>query len=236
MRNARSMSDVAGNVIATNGVSHVSLSVSDSALHQPDSPTASATHEGDSTVAAAAEDVGLTIGHAAELLGVHPNTLRKRIRKGTLAALLMDGPTGREYRIAAVDVQALRPASSEAPPSLTPAAAETDSGGSTMATSVLDTQAPPASTESDTGWKLGCTPTRAGTAGTQSRVVGQFECEDREAVAARRSVHQRRAATPAQINSMMPKGHAPCKKPYRDDARQAKAKASTNNAERRSSA
>ena len=112
-----------------------------------------ATHgppEGDST-ATAADDVGLTIGHASALLGVHPNTLRKRIRKGTLPAMLVDGPTGREYRIAAVDVRALRAEDASLPPSQAPAGGEGDSVPSTVDTTVPDTEPPPASTESDTG-------------------------------------------------------------------------------------
>ena len=110
-----------------------------------------ATHgspEGDST---AADDVGLTIGHAAALLGVHPNTLRKRIRKGTLSAMLVDGPTGREYRIAGVDVWALRTEGASLPPSQASTRGKGDSVSSTVATTVPDTEAPPASTESDTG-------------------------------------------------------------------------------------
>ena len=114
-----------------------------------------ATHgplEGDST---AADDVGLTIGHAAALLGVHPNTLRKRIRKGTLPAMLVDGSTGREYRIAAVDVRALRTEDASPPPSQAPTRGKGDSVSSTVSTTVSttvpDTEAPPASTESDTG-------------------------------------------------------------------------------------
>jgi len=110
-----------------------------------------ATHgppEGDST---AADDVGLTIGHAAALLGVHPNTVRKRIKKGTLPAMLVDGLTGREYRIAAVDVQALQTEAASLPPSQTPARGKGDSVSSTVATTVSNTEAPPASTESDTG-------------------------------------------------------------------------------------
>jgi len=154
---------VAG-VIATNGAGHVSTSVPDSGLHQPSTAAAvadtevdnesvfaanGATHgpgEGDSSAAA---DVGLTIGHAAALLGVHPNTLRKRIRKGTLPAMLVDGPTGREYRIAAVDVRALQTDAKSSPPSQAPATVEGDSAPSTVVATVPDTPTPPASTESD---------------------------------------------------------------------------------------
>jgi excisionase family DNA binding protein len=45
--------------------------------------------------------VSYTITQAAALLGVHANTLRKRIRAGKLPAALVEGPTGQEYRIPA---------------------------------------------------------------------------------------------------------------------------------------
>jgi excisionase family DNA binding protein len=45
--------------------------------------------------------VSYTITQAAVLLGVHANTLRKRIRAGKLPATLVEGPTGQEYRIPA---------------------------------------------------------------------------------------------------------------------------------------
>jgi excisionase family DNA binding protein len=47
-----------------------------------------------------------TITQAAALLGVHANTLRKRIRAGKLPATLVEGPTGQEYRIPAEAVDA----------------------------------------------------------------------------------------------------------------------------------
>jgi excisionase family DNA binding protein len=137
---------VAG-VTASNGVSHVSDSVSDSALYQPAAMVEGVylggnhggTHEGDSTDTAAAEPVStatvpspagmsVTITRAAELLGVHPNTLRKRIKKGTLAAHLVEGPTGQEYRI---PISALGPPAGEP----TPAASPSQAAPSTVSTS-----------------------------------------------------------------------------------------------------
>jgi excisionase family DNA binding protein len=49
--------------------------------------------------------VSYTIMQAAALLGVHANTLRKRIRAGKLPATLVEGPTGQEYRIPAEAVR-----------------------------------------------------------------------------------------------------------------------------------
>ncbi len=49
-------------------------------------------------------------------------------------------------------------------------------------------------------------------------------------------IHQRRSATPDQTNSTTPNGHAPCRKPYADAARQAPANSKTKMGERLSSA
>lgn len=42
-----------------------------------------------------------SIAEAAALLGVSPQTVRRRIKRGDLRALLVDGPNGAEYRISA---------------------------------------------------------------------------------------------------------------------------------------
>lgn len=44
---------------------------------------------------------GYTIAQAAALLGVHPNTIRRKIRRGLLTATMAEGPGGQEYRIPA---------------------------------------------------------------------------------------------------------------------------------------
>ncbi len=49
-------------------------------------------------------------------------------------------------------------------------------------------------------------------------------------------IHQRRSATPDQTNSTTPNGHAPCRKPYADAAKQAPANSRTKMRERFSSA
>jgi excisionase family DNA binding protein len=51
---------------------------------------------------------GFTIAEAATLLGVHVNTIRRRIRRGRLAATLAPGPAGPEYRLAGAVLEALR--------------------------------------------------------------------------------------------------------------------------------
>lgn len=77
---------------------------SDTEIHKGETPPISgANHQADSTIV----EEGYTITQAATLLGVHTNTLRKRIRTGKLRAVLVDGPTGQEYRIHTTDIQAL---------------------------------------------------------------------------------------------------------------------------------
>lgn len=108
-----------------------------------------ASHEPDST----GGGESLTIAQAAAELGVHPNTLRKRIRKGTLPARLVDGPTGQEYRIARAAVEALLPAlnaahTSQARPSTMTGSPVSDSPAAPAHT-VIDIGGPPPA--SDTG-------------------------------------------------------------------------------------
>lgn len=95
------MSGVSHEVASTPppGVNGVSHGISLSGTHEPDSPPPPVSLP-------PGTPESYTISEAAELLGVHPNTLRKRIRKGTLPAMLLYGPTGREYRIDAAAVLA----------------------------------------------------------------------------------------------------------------------------------
>lgn len=66
-------------------------------------PVGADRHESDSIP----PEGGYTITQAAGLLGVHTNTLRKRIRSGKLRATLVEGPTGQEYRIPVAELRAL---------------------------------------------------------------------------------------------------------------------------------
>jgi excisionase family DNA binding protein len=87
--------------------SPVSTWESDSVLDMRETPrSVDGNHQPDSDRDDAA-GVGYTITQAAAFLGVHSNTLRKRIRTGKLPATLVDGPTGQEYRIPAAEVRAL---------------------------------------------------------------------------------------------------------------------------------
>ena len=117
-------------------------------LHPPsteaDTESASTLHRGTQEVDTEADspddDVGLTIAQAAALLGVHPNTLRKRIRKGTLPALMVDGPTGREYRIPASAVAAPSTEShTETPPAPPPRQTDPSTESGLEADSQVDT-------------------------------------------------------------------------------------------------
>jgi len=55
-----------------------------------------------------AGETGVTIAEAAALLGIHANTIRRRIRTGRLPAVLAPGPAGQEYHLTAPTVEALR--------------------------------------------------------------------------------------------------------------------------------
>ena len=84
----------------------VSTWESDSVLDTGETPPSDGDrHQSDSDRAHAAGP-SYTITQAAALLGVHANTLRKRIRAGKLSATLVEGPTGQEYRIPAEAVHA----------------------------------------------------------------------------------------------------------------------------------
>ena len=54
---------------------------------------------GDSELPASAGELTYTIADAAQAVGVHPQTIRKRIKAGRLQAALVEGPNGPEYRI-----------------------------------------------------------------------------------------------------------------------------------------
>src|SRR5262245_42546004 len=49
----------------------------------------------------------LTIGQAARLIGLHKNTIRAYIKQGRLAAQVVRGKYGQEYRLNQADVVAL---------------------------------------------------------------------------------------------------------------------------------
>lgn len=46
----------------------------------------------------------LTVDQAAERLGLNPETIRRRIRRGTIKAQLIDGPRGEQYSIPASEL------------------------------------------------------------------------------------------------------------------------------------
>src|SRR5438046_1320931 len=51
---------------------------------------------------------GYTIQEACDALGIHPNTIRRRSRKGKLLATRAEGPGGQEYRISLTALEELR--------------------------------------------------------------------------------------------------------------------------------
>lgn len=115
---------------------------SDTEIHKGETPpTVGDKHQRDSTIAAE----GYTITQAATLLGVHTNTLRKRIRTGKLHAVLVDGPTGQEYRIHTTDIQALAEAHRR------PASVGSQTSAWEPDSSVSDSAPHRASSEVDTG-------------------------------------------------------------------------------------
>lgn len=50
---------------------------------------------------------GLSVKEAADLIGYHPQTVRKKIKEGTLQARKANGPNGPEWRIDPQDVEEL---------------------------------------------------------------------------------------------------------------------------------
>jgi excisionase family DNA binding protein len=70
-----------------------------------------------------------TIAEAAQLLGVHPNTIRRWLRKGRLPSRMAEGPGGQEHHIPADAIRSLAARQSAAArPPIDPGSTATPSG------------------------------------------------------------------------------------------------------------
>jgi len=63
---------------------------------------------------------GLSINEYATAHGISPKTVRRRIKAGTLAAVLVNGPNGEEYRIPTLDSATVHTPQDQAPESTLP--------------------------------------------------------------------------------------------------------------------